>query len=154
MVHWTVRSCHSSALSKLAYTAFAAAVYRNFAGCFQRVLIDGGVHRIFTVADKDAFEEDFCAIKAEVVSHTMCHSSRAACFCSVLRASAAYSSSWVCVCTCLRICWICNDISTVSRRSLTWTQSSDCSLCLPCQLQTSSTSTKRPKVKDHPLKAM
>jgi hypothetical protein len=45
----------------------SSAVYRNFAGCFQRVLIDGGVHRIFTVEDKQIFDEDFCAIKAEVV---------------------------------------------------------------------------------------
>ena len=145
MVHWTVRSCHGALLSRLTCTAFAhfAAVYRNFAGCFQRVLIDGGVHRIFAVADKHAFEEDFCAIKAEVVSHTECHSSRAAHFCSLLLASAAYSSAWVCVCTCSRICVICNDISTVSSRSLMWTQSSGCSLCLPCQLPISSTSTKR-----------
>lgn len=49
-----------------------AAVYRNFAGCFQRVLIDGGVHRIFKVEDKQIFEEDFCAIKAEVVSQSLC----------------------------------------------------------------------------------
>lgn len=42
------------------------AVYRNFAGCFQRVLIDGGANRIFTVEDKQIFDEDFCAIKAEV----------------------------------------------------------------------------------------
>jgi hypothetical protein len=32
------------------------------------VLIDGGVHRIFKEEDKRTFEEDFCAIKAEVVS--------------------------------------------------------------------------------------
>ena len=42
------------------------ACYRNFAACFQRVLVDGGKHRIFSADDKQIFDDDFCAIKAEV----------------------------------------------------------------------------------------
>ena len=42
------------------------ACYRNFAACFQRVLVDGGKHRIFSAEDKQIFDDDFCAIKAEV----------------------------------------------------------------------------------------